>query len=116
MMARSDDAHHARPKIRLQSDPRVPIRGRHPALRACQGPSAACGGALRAALTRARAACAAAMRRRRGLRRDRRTDNTTVLLSLDGGVQIHPASILIGSEFLYAAGAGGKTWELQVIR
>jgi hypothetical protein len=56
-MARSHWLHPERPKIRLQSDP-TPRSNQMPAtvLRARQGPAAACGGALRAPLTRARAA------------------------------------------------------------
>jgi hypothetical protein len=57
MMARSTYAPPTRPKIRLQSDhasPSIHLR-LPPALRARQGPAAAFGGALRAALSRARA-------------------------------------------------------------
>src|SRR5437016_3112404 len=60
-----------RPKIRLQSDRRATLWVRPPAtaLRARQGPAAAFGGALRAALTRAHAAAWAQLCQRRNVLR-----------------------------------------------
>ncbi len=55
MMARSETLHQ-RPKIRLQSDHLHQRERAATAFRARQGPAAAFGGALRAALTRAPAA------------------------------------------------------------
>jgi hypothetical protein len=59
------DAQPESPKIRLQSDHGHGRERRASALRARQGPAAAFGGALRAALTRARAASLVAITRRR---------------------------------------------------
>jgi hypothetical protein len=82
MMARSHTAPRTRPKIRLQSDGRAATRESQTAttLRARQGPAAVFDGALRAALTRARAAAGGSYATKENLRRVKEKTFSTDLL------------------------------------
>jgi len=82
MMARNQRAPRTRPKIRLQSDRRADAREIRTAttLRARQGPAAAFGGALRAALTRAHAEACGSGATKEDLRRAKEKTISTDLL------------------------------------